>query len=554
MSEPRTQRSELRSADDRQVGRTWSGAIAVLLTVAMIGGGCGRDEDSTDCAFWADKLARSGKIEMSLTKVGELKCKEAIPVLKALFDQGLLRMSVLQTIREIGDATGGAPVVRSALLVPDTSRLAAQMVREWKLSAAVPELTKVLRDPKLMEARDAAFDALLELGDPKEHEDLLIELALADPNKQPVAINKRSIEELGKIGSKKAVPTLVKAIFLRSMRGQEVFTMTREALAAVGDASVIDELLGVVKGTNQEVLTYTRELGLEPWELDATPKTVQILADTLDPKVVEPLIHELKKDIVPPEEISDNAYDRWSMDKTNRLKVITFALGHIGVETGLADLGALLMDGMKDTVNQRINAANALAYIGTEAAQDLLLKAWDEERVIVLRAALLQTVAMGLDDRRLARWDELLGIVPEGERPPKKPPELSEAVKNALANNERIVGYIGAIRECMDKLPCWLKKTKSEDQDQQIKALMVLGRGRFGVSDEIKKALWDAFESADKPMVDTKRFALMGLTRLGNQADGQRMADKGRELMEDDPYWGGELFGYGNGLKRRMLR
>ncbi len=534
--------------------RVARGLLCALTVTALALAACGRDEDRTDCGFWAEKLARSGEIEMALAKVGQLKCKEAIPVLKALFDQGLLQQSVLQTVKEIDDPKEATPIIKAALLVPDTSRIAAQMARDWKLAAVTPELVKTLRDPAYIEVRDSAFSALLELDKAENHEDLLIELAIADPNRQPIDINQRAIEELGKMSSKKAVPTLVKAIYLRSQRGQEFFTMTRRALATIGDASVVTELLAVLAGKNEEILRFTKELGLEPWELDATPKTVQVLADTLDPRIVEPLIADLEEDIVAPKDVSDAAYDRWVMDKSNRFKVITFALGHVGVETGLARLGALLMDMKKDTVNQRVNAGNTLAMIGTEAAQDLLVNAWNEEIVEVLRAALLQTVAMAIDDRRLAAWDEMVGFVPEGAPKPRKPVELSEAVKSALENNERIHAYIAVVRECKDQLPCWLAKTKSENQDEQIKALLVLGKGRFGVSDEIKAALWAAFDAADKPMVDTKRFALMGLTRLGNAGDGQKMAEKGLAILDDDPFWGGELYAYGKGLERRMVR
>lgn len=528
--------------------------VVAAMTPGLAAFGCGRDEDRTDCAFWADKLARSGEIELALAKTRELKCKEALPVLKALFDQGLLQESVLQAAKEIGDPKAAAPIVEAALLVPETSRQAADMAREWKLVEVKDELVKVLSDEKLIGARDAALPTLLELDKAENHEDLLIALAIADPNRQPIEINERAIEELGKMASKKAVPTLVKAIYLRSMKGQEVFPPTRQALAEIGDANVVTELLSVLQGTNQEIIAWTKAHGLEPWELDATPKTVQILADTLDLRVVEPMIAELEKDIEPPKEISDAAFDRWSMDKSNRLKVIAFALGHIGADTGLASLGALVKNQRKDTLNQRINAANALATIGTETAQDLLITAWKDEYVEVLRAAMLQIVAMAVDDRRIAVWDEMLGIVPEGAPKPKKPVELSEAVRTTLADNERIRNYINVVRECKGDLACWVGKTKSDNQDEQVKALLVLGRGRFGVSDEIKAALWGAFENAPKPLVDTKRFALMALTRLGNPEDGVKMMRLGAEMMKSDPFWGGELHGYGSGLKRRMVR
>lgn len=539
----------------RRQARTRAALVLVAALVpGFVAGACSRDEDRTDCAFWADKLARSGEIEMALAKTRELKCKEALPVLKAMFDQGLLLESVLQTAKAIGDPQAAVPIIKAALLVPETSRQAADIAREWKLTEVKGELAKVLADDKLIGARDAALPTLLELDKAENHEDLLIALAIADPNRQPIEINERAIEELGKMASKKAVPALVKAIYLRSLKGQEVFPKVRKALGEIGDASVLAAVLAALQGTNEEIAAWTKAQGLEPWELDATPKTTQILADTLDPRVVEPMIAELEKDIEPPKEISDAAFDRWSMDKSNRLKVIAFALGHIGADTGLSTLGALVKNQRKDTLNQRINAANALATIGTETAQDLLITAWKDEYVEVLRAAMLQIIAMAIDDRRIAVWDEMLGIVPEGAPKPKKPVELSEAVRTTLEDNERIRSYIAVVRECKGDVACWIGKTKSDNQDEQVKALLVLGRGRFGVSDEIKAALWAAFENAPKPLVDTKRFALMALTRLGNPEDGVKMVQLGAEMMQSDPFWGGELHGYGSGLKRRMVR
>lgn len=529
-------------------------ALASVVPGLLIGAACDRPQDSTSCAYWTDRLARSGEIDVALKQVGDLKCKEAMPVLQQLFDQDLLIESVLQSVKQIDDPKAALPILKAAMLKPQTTRQATTLALEWKLAEIKPELVKILSDDKLMLARDLALPGLLGLDAARNHEDLLVQLALADADKQPVEINRQAIRELGLLASKKAVPALVKAVYLRTVKGQEVFTAARHALAEVGDASVVTELLSVMAGTNEEINAYAKAQGLQPWELPATPKTAQILADSLDPRVVEPFIADIAAEIVPPTEISDRDFARWSADKSNRLKVETFALGHIGSETGLAALAKILRDGTKDTLRQRINAANALATIGTEAAQDVLISAWKDEILEILRAALLQIVAMGVDDRRLAAWDEMLGIIPEGKPKPKKPIELSETLKQALEDNERVRTYIEVTRKCMGDVACWIEKTKSENQDEQVKALLVLGRGRFGVSDAIKEALWAALENAPKALVDTKRYALMGLTRLGNQADGARMVKKGIELAPTDAYWGEELFSFGRGLEKRMLR
>jgi hypothetical protein len=311
----------------------------------------------------------------------------------------------------------------------------------------------------------------------------------------------------------------------------------------------------VLVGKNTELLEFAAKNGFEPWEITSTPKVVQILSDALDPRAVDALVADLAVDIAPPAEVNDQVFARWFNDKSNRYLVTTFALAYLGSETAVAGLAAVFRDPTKDVMRQRVNAAKTLGMLGSEAAQDVLIRAWREELIVeVLRAGVLEIVALAVDDRRLAQWDDMLGIVAEGQPKPKKPIELSASVKEVLDENERIRSYIQVVRECKDALPCYLTKTKSDIQHEAIKALSVLGRGRFGVSAEVKTALLEAFENAPKAMVDTKRYALIGLTRLGNQADGEALVEKGLAMMQADPFWGAELFSLGNGLKRRMLR
>jgi HEAT repeat protein len=529
--------------------KTSSAALGAALLLTQGCGGSG----GTPCAVWTEKLANSGEIEKALDNTGKLKCVEALPVLKQLFDDGLLQESVLETAKEIDHPNEAAPLVRAALLKPKTARVAASMARDWKLAAAVPELAKVLSDETLWEAREPAIEALLELDSGDKHEDVLIGLVLADPNREGVEVHRRAIVELGRIGSKKAVPALVKALFLRSTKGQEVFVVARHALAQIGDPSVVDQLLGVLDGSNKDVLDFAKSQGLAPFEVTGTPKVVQVLADSLDPRILDPLIADLAADIVPPD-TDDQTFARWADDKGNRLKLIGFASGHLGAEPAIASLGAVFKDASKDAVRQRITAARALAMIGTEAAQDMLIKVWRDDLIVeVLRAGTLQILALAIDDRRLAQWDELLGI---GGK--KKKVELHEEVRKILAEDELVLAYIGVVRECKADMACYIAKTKSENQSEQVKALAVLGRGRFGAPQEVqpvKDALLAAFEAAPKAMIDTKRYALIGLTRLGNQADGELLVKKGLGLIEaQDNYWGEELFAYGQGMKRRMLR
>ena len=532
----------------------WAGlAVAGLSLTLTASTGCGGAEST--CAAWTEKLASSGEIEKALAKIGELKCKESGPVLKQLFDDGLLQDAILDVLVKIDDGPTALPILRSALVIKDTSRQAATLAKDWKLADTRPELVRVLSEEPFIDARDAALDTLLSFDPASQHEDLMISLALNDPNRQLVEINRRAIDELGKMGSKKAIPTLVKALFLRSQKGNDAYSHARFALARVGDQTVVDALIGLLEGKNTELVEFATKNGFEPWEITSTPKVIQVLSDALDPKATDALVADMAAEIKPPE-VDDRTFERWARDKSDRFLLTSFAFAYMGPDTAVGPLGAIFRDPKADVMRQRVNAARALSMIGSEAAQDVLIRAWSDELVVeVLKAGTLEIVALGVDDRRLADWDRMLGVLGPNDPKPKKPLELSQSVKQVLDENEQIRSYIGVVRECQAELACYMKKLKSEIQHEQVKAIAVLSRGRFGATPEIKTALIEAFDKADKTHIDTKRYSLMGLTRLGNQADGDQLIKRGEALLEaGDNFWGGELMALGHGMKRRMLQ
>lgn len=539
--------------DAREPGFKRIAVLVAGLGLAFSGVACGGSE--SPCTVWTEKLARSGEIEKALSKIGENKCKEAGPVLKQLFDDGLLQGAILDVLVKIDDAPTALPIIRAALVNKTTSQQAASLARDWKLADARPELVRILSEDVFMDARASAFDTLLGFDPASQHEDLLISLALFDPNRQPIEINRRAIEELGKMGSKKAIPTLVKALFLRSQKGLDAYSHARFALARTGDATVVDALVALLEGKNPELVEFATKNGFEPWEITSTPKVIQVLSDALDPRASDALVADMAAEIVVPE-VEDRTFDRWARDKSDRFLLSSFAFAYMGPDTAVGPLGAIFRDPKKDVMRQRVNAARALSMIGSEAAQDVLIRAWSDELVVeVLKAGTLEIVALAIDDRRIAEWDRMLGVLGPEDPKPRKPLELSESVKQVLDENEQIRSYIGVVRECKGELACYMGKLKSEIQHEQVKAIAVLSRGRFGATPEIKTALLEAFDKADKAHIDTKRYALMGLTRLGNQADGDELITRGGVLLEaGDNFWGGELLALGHGMKRRMLQ
>ncbi len=159
---------------------------------------------------------------------------------------------------------------------------------------------------------------------------------------------------------------------------------------------------------------------------------------------------------------------------------------------------------------------------------------------------------MGVDDRRLAAFEGMLkGEIP-GKPKPRKPVELSAEVQEALNTNTRLQTYLAVVRECKDDMGCYVQKLKSANQDEQVKALAVLGRGRFSATPAIMDALFQAFRDAGNDKTDNRRFSAIGITRLGKSADGKRLVEMSDGMDEKELYWKEELFALGQAVSRRQ--
>ncbi len=532
----------------------WMGALgAVTAMTAATGLGACAGEDENACSTWVERLKTGGGIERSLERIAFLKCTDALPTMKALFDKGNLQDRILQTVKLLDHREGAAvEIVRAALKTNKLANMAGGIVHDWKLEAARPELDRIMKDPQLVSLREAVFPALLALSaDKAALEDTLVSVADTDPNMQASAVFQRAVVELGNLKSKKAVPSLLRLAYFRNNKNEEVFQAVRRALAAIDDPTILQGLLDIAAGKNEDVKKYARSMNVPEWELTAGVKTVQLIMDRLDAAGLPALMSSFEIDLSPPQGLSDRAFDAWRMGQMNRLKVVMFAMGHFGDDAIVPRLATLVKTTTNDTVNQRINGATALAMIGSEAAQDALIDAFVNDPQEIFKAPLLQVVALGIDDRRLEAFDAMLGKLRPGAKKPRKPIELSPEVTEALNTNERLQNYVGVVRECGDNMGCYITKLKSEKQDEQVKALAVLGRGRFGDGDAVRDAIFQAFRDADVKLTDNRRFAALGMTRVGKAVDGEKMLTISEGLPKGDLYWKEELFALGQAMTRR---
>ena len=510
-------------------------ALAVLVAAAMLTG-CFEQESDT-CEYWTPKLDSAPFTDRALDKVQEIGCKDALPALQRLFDDGQYRERILRAVKQIGDRTGGTPILRSGLKARDTAKLASSIVGDWSLAAARPELESILTGDSLPKFRAEALKAMLSFNKPAEIEDILIALAQADPNRQGIEVNQMAVEKLGEIPTTKGVEALVKAVFLRDNAGRQVYGMTRRALAQAGPAVVAPMKL-VVAGKHEAINAYGQAAGLQPWQISDGPEGIQVLTDSLDKSVGPAIIASMKKNLAPPLGVSDAMKEKWRVAQLNRLKLCMLGLGAVGPTDIVPDLAAIVKDPMADAVNQRLHAASSLAFIGGKAAVDAMMAIFTEETDENFKEPFLQPLALGMDAEHLEAFDKIVA----GKK-------VSGQVKRGLTDS-KVQAYLGVVRACKNDGQCYITKLMSKDKNDVVKAAVMLARG-IGDDAAVRRALIERFVEAERTELDVRRFAMIALARRGVPADGEELLKIARNMGRADAYWANELPVLGHWLKHK---
>jgi hypothetical protein len=343
------------------------------------------------------------------------------------------------------------------------------------------------------------------------------------------------------------VETLLRYALVRTPEHDVFVHAVRHALVKRSDPEIAERLADLARGGEPGLRAFALAHGAVAWEPTHGVTTTRLLLDRLDPTTLPVFLEQLEAPLTQPPGLAGKALDNWKLAQAERLKLAMFGAGHLATDAELERLAAVVSDAALDRTNQRMNAAAAIAMVGSPAAQDLLLDLFAAERDESFRASLLQLVALALDDRRLVRFDEV--VQPDDAARPR-----SHELNHALAKNEPLMRYLAVVRACREERACYLQKLQSGRQDEQVKALAVLGRGRFGDDAELRAAIVKTLDNTPISRSDVRRFGVLALARIGAPEDGRALARIGASLDEEEVFWRKELLQLGTAISRRPPR
>ncbi len=423
-------------------------------------------------------------------------------------------------------------LIAKALGYDSVAPSASRIIRVWRYDAhergktyepgenVKKALAAAVRRVKSGEAKGQILQALwLALPDMearRKFEDLLIEIADADPSTQNVKVNLDALKYLTEMraNSDAAFDAYVHGLFMKDAAGAETYGQARLALAVIHPGKAVSRIATIFEGKNATFAKWAKDAQLFDWEWQEGPKLAQVLSDLHDPKTAELIVARMCKPIDASREPSN-----WKVVKkgfpyhayiTSRLQLSLWALAAMG--KGLQDTAEKIgtcaaTQGL--TVEQRTMPFIALAISGAPNTWEVMAKSFQaiEPRE---RADFVTPMVYAVEPANLAEWDKILTN------------DQSEGTQKAIAD-PTIVGRLNVVRECAKQWEaapeanknqvlgaCYMGFLKTGDNLAKEKAAIgLIHLGQKGM--DVIKPLLAAFEKSSPADTTLRQIIIAGI-------------------------------------------
>ena len=312
--------------------------------------------DPRDPNTWIKKLSdprESKDAVMQLKRIGD---PVAVPPLVEMYNKSK-DPDLLKAIASFKDKRS-VPVLVDALDFTeescDMAANAASALGDIGDASAAPALVKALEHPLPIKTRCnvvklEAMKALVKMKS-RVAVDALTKILLTSADDQDFFLNSEAAKALGEFGDAKAVPALIRAMFITG-RGTDIFQPVRTALVRVGTPAV-----------QPLVQAHDRKNA----ELEADAKKGEYVAGIVEQKTCL-VLGDLHAKGAVPTMLAD-------LKKPGSHKAPLYALGMIADPATTKDVTAILTSAAAD-YKDRVAAAEALNFIGDASALPTLLSA-----------------------------------------------------------------------------------------------------------------------------------------------------------------------------------
>lgn len=505
-------------------------ALIAIISLGVLG--CGSSDPST-AEYWESQLNSPQRKQAirQLAGLGE-KAVVALPALIKTYNKGKDKGEIIRTLSQL-KLNRPEVIDLLARALSDTTEqsaavAAADALGDLGAKSKIADLMAVLGRDMEDEVKAAVLRSMVKFKDPSTVDDL-IKVVDGDPDKQWIHLNSLACEALGEIGppaANKALPSLVRGIFLRDRFQRLSFRDCAIALIKFGDQAgqaVVDAMDG--KDPVLQKLAAERGFvdGLIPEE---GVKMLSLLRyKPAAPRVQQELVIKL----VPPTDYDEKKREMWAIIEAQRFQNSIDALGRLGDENTVPELAKWLY---KDEYLRRVRVPVALATIGGEQAYKELLKAANTVTVdkdnTWFRIDVAQYLAYIARPEQTKDLESVLKVLEKIE-PDLKELEAKSPGAGAKDFLDRLEGYrqnLAAIKECGATRECWEGKLKATHLHVREKAVWELAR----MSATDPKAMDALLANVSATDFELRNAVLQALPLVCDQ----RCAEPIRKVLKDE--------------------
>jgi HEAT repeat protein len=329
--------------------------LLIAVSAAMV---VGCVSDPRDPNTWIKKLDSPVDQKDAVRELVRLKDPAAVEPLITFYKKNH-DPEVLKAIATFKDKRQ-VPVMIDSLEYTDESfdnaATAAAALGDTPDPSAVEPLMKALQKPLSIKTRAnivklEAMSSLAKIHDPKAVP-ALTKILETPADEQDFFLNKRAAEQLGNLGDARAVPALIRGLFMTG-RGADIFSECRISLLQIGKPAA-QPLIDAHEHKNAALEADAKKYEFRPGVIEQ--KTALILGDLRAKESIPTMQAELKR----PQK-GDN--------HTGAL----YALGMIADPATTKDMTGVLTDAKRD-FKVRISAAEALNFAGDPSSLPTILQ------------------------------------------------------------------------------------------------------------------------------------------------------------------------------------
>jgi HEAT repeat protein len=449
--------------------------LAVLFVVGCVA-------DPQDPKTWIKKLDDPREKDEAVINLVKLKDPSAVPALIDLYKK-TKDPNHLKAVASFKDKRAVDVMIDSLDYTEesfDAAATAANGLGEIKDPKAVDALIKAVQKPLPIKTRAnivklESMKALVAIHDAKAV-DALVKVLETPADDQDFFLNHEAAKYLGEFGDARAVPALVRGLFMTG-RGSDIFQPCRISLLQIGKPAV-QPLIEAMQRKNAKLEEDGKKYEFRTGVI--VQKTALMLGDLRAKEAVPALLAELKK-----------------APQGDSYKGVLYALGMIGDKSTTKDIVGVLTNAKGDA-KDRVSAAEALNLMGDPSALPALLN--------MAKSGFAVVGGEKYDDVRIASAMAYGRI--GGANDATAFAAASAAEKVAMDVFKESMQRLDVAKECKQDVACYAKALDDKVLAKQEKAAFMLAR-LPGSTDALTKKL-----NTPEPLI---RMAV--LFALGKQAD-----------------------------------